>query len=131
MDIGNPSNFERILALFHNDHAAFCKVVKAVKVTDKETVEAIKKVYKKYSYVMDFHTAVGYLAGEKITDSTVHTVVVSTASPLKFAKEIMHETGITVNNTLILKNLKKNKKRVIMATRDYQAIKRIVINTLG
>jgi len=130
MDIGNPSNFERLLDLFKDDHAAFRKLITAVRVSDAQTVAAIQKVYKKEKYLMEFHTAVAYSAAEKAPQNGVSTVVISPASPVKFAKEMEKETGITIDNSRILKNLRMKKKRVVKSKNDYASIKKLLLGKL-
>jgi len=131
MDIGNPSNFERILELFQNNHDEFCKLITAVKVTDTETRETIKKVYGEGTYLMDFHTAVAYCAAEKLHVSGLETIIVSTASPVKFAKEMKEETGLAVDNREVLNTLRKKEKRVVNSSSDYGSIKKILLKRLG
>ncbi len=127
MDIGSPNNFERLLELFAHDHAAFIEIVTAMKVSDKKTIAMIKNVFTQEKYLLDFHTAVGYFTAENMGVSHNATVVVSTASPVKFAKEIKRETGITVNNSHILKKLRMKKKRVVTSSNNYDAIKQLLI----
>lgn len=60
--------------------------------TQQETYQAIKKVYDDTGYVMDTHTAVAYAAYQKYKKSTndnTPMVIVSTASPYKFTKDVM------------------------------------------
>ena len=60
--------------------------------TEKETADAIKSLYEKTGYVMDTHTAVAYAAYEKyVAESGDNTknVIVSTASPYKFTKDVL------------------------------------------
>ncbi len=60
--------------------------------TEKETAEAIKTLYDKCGYVMDTHTAVAYAAYEKYvaeSGDTTKNVIVSTASPYKFTKDVL------------------------------------------
>ena len=130
MDIGKPSNFERILELFDYDYDEFKQLITAVKVTDEETAATIKKVFAQQHYLMDFHTAVGYCAAEKTAVSELATIVVSTASPIKFAKEMEEETGITVDNTKVLETLRKKEKHVIHASSDYEEFKKILVEKL-
>ncbi|OFY30249.1 MAG: hypothetical protein A2X17_08840 [Bacteroidetes bacterium GWF2_41_61] len=61
MDVGNPSNFARIQALFGNADAAG-KVIFSHSYSDSQTLEAIRKIYTQHNYLMDPHGAVGYLA---------------------------------------------------------------------
>ena len=56
-----------------------------------ETFEGIKEVYEKAGYVMDTHTAVAYASYKKYcaqTGDAAKNVIVSTASPYKFAKDV-------------------------------------------
>ena len=58
----------------------------------KETAAEIKRVYEKYGYVMDPHTAVGsavYQGFQKDSGSTLPVVIASTASPYKFARSVL------------------------------------------
>lgn len=60
--------------------------------TEAETFTAIREVYRKTGYVMDTHTAVAYAAYQKYqkeTHAQTPMVIVSTASPYKFTKDVM------------------------------------------
>ena len=52
--------------------------------TEEETISNIKKVFDKFGYLIDPHTAVAYDCYEKVGDKNVKTLIVSTASPYKF-----------------------------------------------
>ena len=112
MDIGNPNNFERILDLYNNSHDLFKRDIKAVSISDAETIKTIKKIYKEYDYMIDPHTAVAVKAAEKLRSSNLHNIIVATASPVKFASEIKKATGITVSDEAARQNLIKYKKRI-------------------
>ena len=62
MDVGDPSNFVRILEIFHKEFQSLKKVLTSYSITDKETAAAIRDVYTRYHYLPDPHGAVGYLA---------------------------------------------------------------------
>lgn len=62
MDVGNPSNFVRILELFHKEFQSLSKVLTSYSISDDETRTAIRDIYAKYHYLADPHGAVGYLA---------------------------------------------------------------------
>lgn len=64
---------------------------------DKETLESIKEVYEKSSYVIDTHTAVAYSVNKKYkkdTKDNTKTIIVSTASPFKFTRSVCNSIGI-------------------------------------
>ncbi len=60
--------------------------------TEDETAAAIRKVYKTWDYIIDTHTAVSYAVYEEYrqkTGDTTKTVIISTASPFKFTRDVM------------------------------------------
>ncbi len=65
MDVGNPSNFIRILELFHQQVNDLKQILSSYSVDDTTTKATIKEVYEKYNYVLDPHGAVGYYALHK------------------------------------------------------------------
>ena len=65
MDVGDPSNFVRILNMY-NDFDSLKKELTAFKFSDKETVMGIKQLYQKSKYLSDPHGATAYLGLIKI-----------------------------------------------------------------
>lgn len=86
MDVGNPSNLERLQWLFNGDLAALREVVSTSAHTDAEVRDAIAELDRKYSYVADPHTAIGYLglSGPSGGSGASGAVFLSTAHPAKF-----------------------------------------------
>lgn len=62
MDVGDPSNFVRILEIFHKEFNSLKKVMTSYSISDDETKKTIAEVYTKYQYLTDPHGAVGYKA---------------------------------------------------------------------
>lgn len=92
MDVGNPSNFQRLWSLFHFNIDDLKKIITSISVSDEETQKTIKLIYGRYNYLLDPHTAVGYRALDKINNNSNDIrVVVSTASPYKF-KDIVQQS---------------------------------------
>ena len=82
MDVGAPSNIERLFAMFP-DIESFRENVSAYSVSDDEIKATIKEVYDESGYVICPHTACGErVRRDHVTES--HSVVVSTAHPAKF-----------------------------------------------
>ncbi len=69
MDVGNPSNFARIQALFGNAVAAG-KIIFSRSYFDPQTLEAIREIHTRHNYLMDPHGAVAYLALQDYLHST-------------------------------------------------------------
>lgn len=128
MDIGNPSNFVRILEIFKHNHKAFCALVSAITISDKETVATVKEIYKKYDYLADFHTAVGFAAYKKSERANTTPVILSTASPIKFASEIEKETEIEIDDSKEITALKKHEKRMTKVENKYKSMKEVLLN---
>ena len=61
MDVGNPSNLERLRALFDDDVAAMRRTITASVYTDADVESAIRRVDSEYGYVCDPHSAIGFL----------------------------------------------------------------------
>lgn len=90
MDIGNPSNFVRVLEIFQNEFKSLTKVLSSHSFSDGETRNAIKKVYQKHNYVMDPHGAVGYLGLKEFLKENpqYYGVFLETAHPVKFLETV-------------------------------------------
>lgn len=107
MDVGAPNNLPRVVELLKEKSD-----VQTATVTDAETIDTIRSVYAETGYLLDPHTAVAWCASEKvISPSEKRDVIVSTASPLKFAEEIHEMTGIKVDNAVELSALQARPER--------------------
>src|SRR6185312_1872022 len=62
MDVGNPSNFVRILELFNHQFLDLKKTLSSFSISDDETRNTIKEIYQKENYLLDPHGAVAYFA---------------------------------------------------------------------
>jgi threonine synthase len=88
MDVGDPSNWVRIMDLFGGDRSLVKKWLSAYSFNDEETLEAIELVYKKYGYIMCPHTAIAWLAlyswMNNHQSDQIAGVFLATAHPCKF-----------------------------------------------
>jgi threonine synthase len=101
MDVGAPSNFERMAA--HWTHEQMKQMIRGVYVSDDETRETIAKVYRDSGYYLDPHGAVGWKAADKCLISggeprsasaaSVKPVILATAHPAKFSEVVEPITG--------------------------------------
>jgi len=98
MDVGSPSNFSRMLALYNDDVVSMRHDISGASFSDDATRIAIAQVFQKYHYVMDPHGAVAYLgladALKRAPDAV--GVFLETAHPAKFAEEVEKSIGETV-----------------------------------
>lgn len=96
MDVGNPSNFDRIEHLFDYSHEKITRYIWGASFSDEQTRDAISKVYADTGYILDPHTAIGYLGAKKYQESNdqqfgtsdAPMIILATAHPAKFADEI-------------------------------------------
>jgi threonine synthase len=96
MDVGDPSNFKRILDLYGNDWKAIRSDISAFTYTDEETSAAIKQVYHAHGYIMCPHTAVGYLGLRAYRDQhalDANYIGLATAHPVKFLETVESAIG--------------------------------------
>ena len=86
MDVGNPSNFVRILEIFDNKFVNLKKVLSSCSITDDETRTTLQSIYQKNHYLLDPHGAVGYLALQRYLQGHPGQkgIVLETAHPVKF-----------------------------------------------
>jgi threonine synthase len=90
MDVGDPSNLERIRWLFGDDVASMRRVIHASAWSDEETSACIRDTWTQNGVIIDPHTAVGLLGLKDYPagDAGTPGVVLSTAHPAKFAETV-------------------------------------------
>jgi threonine synthase len=86
MDVGSPSNFIRILEIFHQQLPSLQKILTAYSITDDETQNAIASLWKHHQYLADPHGAVGALALQRYLGEHPGEkgIFLETAHPVKF-----------------------------------------------
>lgn len=101
MDVIRPSNLERLLALTGGDRRALAREVVATTHDDHETLEAMGHLHRRHGYLVDPHTAVGWLGLEEVrrrgAQGAGHAaepgIVLATADPAKFPDAVQKATG--------------------------------------
>ena len=91
MDVGDPSNFERMMQLCGDDIAALRGEVRGFSCSDEQIKQAIAEIYNKYRYMSDPHSAVGYLAAKQLG---VDGFWLSTAHAAKFGEVVEPIVGV-------------------------------------
>lgn len=86
MDVGDPSNFARILDLYKNSHSKISGILKGYWYSDEQIREIIKRVYDQTGYLCDPHGACGYQALEEFLTEGQVGVFLETAHPAKFTE---------------------------------------------
>ncbi len=130
MDVGNPSNFPRFLALNGEEYSKVTEQVLGTRYTDEETKVAIKEVYEKEGYLMCPHTAVAYLGLRdyfKETGSQANGVFLSTAHPAKFQEVVSEIIGKEVELPEKLAELDKREKVALPMGTDFEGFKKYLL----
>ena len=129
MDVGNPSNFVRILELFDHDYKQVCNVLQAYQLSDEETISTIQRVWHEHGYLLDPHTAVGWLVAERYGDPEMKRVIVATAAPVKFAQEIEKTAGIAIDDSAEIARLRQLPQRKNSIPNDYTAFTELLLRS--
>jgi threonine synthase len=108
MDVGNPSNFVRIMEIMQNNFDNLKSGLSSYSYDDAATASTIHRVYKTNNYILDPHGAVAFLAAEAFiedheymithfnhtTESTpVRAIILETAHPVKFPEVVEEAIG--------------------------------------
>ncbi len=126
MDVGNPSNFERMLTLFDNNVEKMRKQLTGYSFTDEETLESIEKVRIESDYILCPHTAIAYAGLKKYLNSQKEKltgVFLSSAHPCKFPNVYTKETWKKVDIPEQAKDLDGKEKETIPMKNNYEEFK--------
>ena len=116
MDVSDPSNFVRIQKIYNNDIQKIKKIIKAFSFNDNQTREAIKDVYNRNNYLMDPHSAIGYLGIKSyLSNHSTNSsgIFLSTAHPIKFKEQVEKSIGKEIPMPSRLKAIMGKSKRSI------------------
>lgn len=132
MDVGNPSNFARMMDLYANDLNNIKADITGYRFSDEETKQAMREVYKTSNYMLDPHGAVGYLGLKKyLAEHTEATgVFLETAHPAKFLDVVEDTLNTEVKIPERLRSFLMGKKLTITCPTDFSSFKKIAYNLL-
>ena len=121
MDVGDPNNVARIQALYAGDLDALRTDVAARSFDDEATLQAISDVHASSGYVLDPHSAVGYLGLEeelRQAPSSTVGIALATAHPAKFAAVVERAIGAPVEIPPQLQRCLEHRESVIRMPAD-------------
>ncbi|HRO45805.1 threonine synthase [Agriterribacter sp.] len=129
MDVGDPSNFVRVLQLFGNNFINLKKMLSGYTITDAETKDTIKKVWEKTGYLTDPHGAVGYLSLQRYIAQHPGQkgIFLETAHPVKFYDVVEPLTGEKVPLPPSVERLLHLPKHSIVIDAAYPALKNYLL----
>lgn len=123
MDVGNPSNFSRLLDLYDHDYQKIITDIKGISFTDEETKGLITEVYEKYNYLMCPHTAIGYGGIKDYLKPGDAGIVLSTAHPCKFNDVVEPLISEQIDIPLRLQSIIEKEKQAISMTTKFADFK--------
>ncbi|MCQ2975423.1 MAG: threonine synthase [Bacteroidales bacterium] len=127
MDVGDPSNFERLNIIFNQNYKEFGETISSYSFTDEQTREKMKETYEKYGYILDPHGAVGLLGVEKyLENKNLEGIFLETAHPTKFLDVVKSVTSVTPELPETLQACMKKEKQSIKIENNYADLEKIL-----
>ena len=131
MDVGDPSNFARILNLYSQNgalspedtHAAITSLLSGATYSDEQIKETMRQCYKETKYILDPHGACGYQALVDGLKPGEVGVFCETAHPAKFKEKVDDILGIDVTIPDRLAAFMKGQKQSVPMTKDFADFK--------
>ncbi len=132
MDVGNPSNLARINELYKNDINIIRKVIFSNSHSDDDTKIGIKEFYDKYSYIIDPHGAIGYLAMKDYFRESKSKnelgIILETAHPAKFKDEVENILNQEIKLPKALLESSQKEKHSIQLGNTPEALKQFLLS---
>lgn len=125
MDVGAPSNFERMMYLYNEDYSELTKVLSGFSCDDAAIKEGISRIYKESGYVSDPHSAVGNNAASYYN---IDGFYLSTAHEAKFGEVIKDVLGKEFPIPEGLRKAMDKEKTFHTMDNDVEALKEYIIN---
>ena len=119
MDVGDPSNFARVLALYGGSHKDIAGHIGGATYTDEQIKETLKDCYERTGYLLDPHGTCGYRALKEQLQPGEYGVFLETAHPAKFKEKVDAITGGDVEIPARLQAFMKGTKQSVEISKDY------------
>ena len=123
MDVGDPSNFARILDLYGGSHEAISSEISGETYTDEQIRETVQKAYEETGYLLDPHGACGYRALAEGLKPGETGVFLETAHPAKFLQTVESIIGTQVSIPEKLQAFMRGTKQSVPMSKDFTSFK--------
>ena len=135
MDVGDPSNFARIIDLYskggklsaEETHRKITKLISGATYTDDQIRETMRQCYKETGYILDPHGACGYQALKDQLKPGEVGIFCETAHPAKFKEKVDEILGIDVEIPDRLAAFMKGEKQSVAMTKDFADFKKYLL----
>ncbi len=128
MDVGDPSNFARVLALYGGSHKDIAGHIGGATYTDDQIKETLKECYERTGYLLDPHGTCGYRALKEQLQPGEYGVFLETAHPAKFKEKVDAITGGDVEIPARLQAFMKGTKQSVEISKDYADFRKFLFN---
>lgn len=128
MDVGDPSNFARILDLYANQWADIKTDISGATYTDDRIREAMRQCYEATGYVLDPHGACGWRALKELLQPGEVGMFLETAHPAKFKEKVDDILGTDIAIPERLQAFMRGKKQSVEMANDFDAFKSFLMN---
>ncbi|WP_300724682.1 threonine synthase [uncultured Bacteroides sp.] len=123
MDVGDPSNFARILDLYDGSHDAIAAEISGETYTDNQIRETLQKTYEETGYLLDPHGACGYRALAENLKPGETGIFLETAHPAKFLQTVEDIIGVEVKIPEKLQAFMRGTKQSVPMSKDFATFK--------
>ena len=131
MDVGAPSNFERMMTMFSEDVNNFKSMISGDWVTDEDTIKTMQRYYNERGQILDPHTAVGILATERYlsenSSQKLSSLVLSTAHPGKFVEVVQDAINVNPQLPEALSSLLNKEKISTVIENKYSELEKFLL----
>ena len=128
MDVGDPSNFARVLDLYGNSHDRICQDISGCSYSDEQISETLADTYHLHGYLLDPHGAVAYRAlieGLKVGEAGIF---IETAHPAKFKDTVESIIGESIPIPEKLEKFMNGTKQTVKMSSGFAAFKKFLIS---
>ena len=125
MDVGNPSNFVRIMEIMQNNFDHLKNGLSSYSYDDIVTEATIHRIYKTNNYILDPHGAVAFLAAEEFNKPVI---ILETAHPVKFPEVVERAIGETITIPESVQFLLDKQKVAIPMGANFSVFKSLMLN---
>lgn len=123
MDVGDPSNFARVLDLYQESHEAICRDISGTTYTDEQIRETVKTTYLQTGYLLDPHGACGFRALKEGLNEGETGIFLETAHPAKFLETVEDIIADKVTIPAKLQEFMKGEKQSLPLSKEFADFK--------
>ena len=127
MDVGDPSNFARVLDLYQSSHEAICADISGATYTDEQIADTMRRVWQEHHYLLDPHGACGYRALAEGLQPGETGIFLETAHPAKFKDTVEKIIGESISIPAKLQAFMSGEKQSQPMSREFADFKKYLL----